>query len=578
MDGTCEVITFTTEPKGLPRPRIYVLLAFLAALLAALLLLGPASEAQGNMVLPPLDQTPQAIATTTPTVTPTSVCSPVQERYVIMANLSYVPQIVTVTLGTRVRWLNDGPQAHTTTSDTGLWDSGVMNPGEVYSFLFNSPGTYPYHCTLHPDVMTGTVIVLSYCAATATPNTTPSATPTATPTATPVRTATGTRTPTVTPVCSPTTRTVLIIDSGYLPANLTVTLGTTVSWFNEGPSVHTSTSDTGLWDSGNINPGFSYGYTFNSPGTYTYHCAIHPALTGTVNVLSGCSMTTTPTATAVGTSTYTPTRTGTPINTATIGTTATGTRTAATPNGTVTRTETQVATASPSFTVVSTATALPSSTAKPCTIQFSDVPEGSTFYIFIRCLACRSFITGYADGTFRPFNDITRGQIAKIVSNAVGLDEDPGPQIYQDVDSANPFYIWINRLSHRGYMGGYTCGAVPEEPCVGPDNLPYFRPYTNATRGQLAKIVSNAAGLGGDPTGVFYTDVQEDHPFYVWIMRLTTLGVISGYPCGGEGEPCDNEQRPYFRAYNNVTRGQASKIVANTFFPGCSPSTLLSHR
>jgi hypothetical protein len=35
------------------------------------------------------------------------------------------------------------------------------------------------------------------------------------------------------------------------------------------------------------------------------------------------------------------------------------------------------------------------------------------------------------------------------------------------------------------------------------------------------------------------------------------------------GEPCDTEQRPYFRWGNPVTRGQASKIVANTFYPGC---------
>jgi carboxypeptidase T len=208
-------------------------------------------------------------------------------------------------------------------------------------------------------------------------------------------------------------------------------------------------------------------------------------------------------------------------------------------------------------------------TATACTITFTDVDENNVFYPFIRCLACRGIIGGYADGTFRPFNDITRGQIAKIVSNAAGFDEDPGPQIYEDVPEGSPFYAWINRLSMRGHIGGYPCGTVDTEPCVEPNNLPYFRPSNSATRGQLAKIVSNAAGLEGSPTGVFYTDVQEDHTFYVWIMRLTELAVMSGYDCGGEGEPCDSENRPYFRPFNNVTRGQASKIVANTFFPGC---------
>ncbi|HKP53179.1 MAG TPA: SBBP repeat-containing protein, partial [Chloroflexia bacterium] len=221
----------------------------------------------------------------------------------------------------------------------------------------------------------------------------------------------------------------------------------------------------------------------------------------------------------------------------------------------------------PTATIEPTSTAVPTSTV--CAISFSDVPSDSTFYTWIRCLACRGIISGYTDGTFRPGNDITRGQIAKVVSNSAGFSEDPGPQLYEDVPVGSPFYAWINRLSMRGHMGGYPCGLVPEEPCEPPNNRPYFRPNASATRGQLAKIVSNAAVLGGDPTGLFYADVPEDHPFYVWIMRLTTLSVMSGYPCGGENEPCDDQQRPYFRPYNNVTRGQASKIVANTFFPNC---------
>ncbi len=165
----------------------------------------------------------------------------------------------------------------------------------------------------------------------------------------------------------------------------------------------------------------------------------------------------------------------------------------------------------------------------------------SAFYTFIRCLACRGIISGYSNGTFRPGNEITRGQLAKMVSNAAGFIEDPGGQIYEDVPTEGPFYQWINRLSNRGYMGGYLCGSVPEEPCTPPGNRPYFRPGANATRGQLAKIVANAAGVGGTPTGLLYTDVPEDNPFYLWVMRLTNLGVMFGYDCGGPGEPCDDQ-------------------------------------
>jgi hypothetical protein len=285
-----------------------------------------------------------------------------------------------------------------------------------------------------------------------------------------------------------------------------------------------------------------------------------------------------PTSTLVATSTNTvavPSATLTTVvaNTATATRTTTTATTAPTqtPGGPSATTEPSQTPVPPSSTGTATtiSTSVPSATSTPCTITFTDVQPDNVFYPFIRCLACRGIVSGYSDGTFRPFNDITRGQIAKIVSNAAGFDEDPGPQIYEDVDGNNPFYQWINRLSMRGHMGGYPCGTIDVEPCIQPDNRPYFRPFSNATRGQLAKIVSNAAGINTTPSGIFYTDVQEDNPFYVWIMRLTELGVMSGYECGGPGEPCDNENRPYFRPFNNVTRGQASKIVANTFFPGC---------
>ena len=152
-------------------------------------------------------------------------------------------------------------------------------------------------------------------------------------------------------------------------------------------------------------------------------------------------------------------------------------QTTVTPNATVT--------AAPTFTPGTpnpTRTVGPSPT--PCTVQFTDVPQGSTFYEFIRCLACRGIIGGYSDGTFRPQNNITRGQIAKMVSNSAGFSEAPGAQIYEDVPPANTFYAWINRLSRRGHMGGYNCGGAGE-PC-GSDNKPYFRPNADATRGQLS--------------------------------------------------------------------------------------------
>jgi|SRR5579872_5767537 len=62
--------------------------------------------------------------------------------------------------------------------------------------------------------------------------------------------------------------------------------GTAVTWVNKDDTPHTSTSDTsGIWDSGILAPGKSFTFTFNSTGTFTYHCNIHP-MTGTIEVVS----------------------------------------------------------------------------------------------------------------------------------------------------------------------------------------------------------------------------------------------------------------------------------------------------
>lgn len=207
----------------------------------------------------------------------------------------------------------------------------------------------------------------------------------------------------------------------------------------------------------------------------------------------------------------------------------------------------------------------PTATQIVCTLSFGDVQHGSTFYEFVRCLACRGIISGYADGTFRPNNEVTRGQLTKIVSNAAGFNELPGAQIYEDVPPGSTFYEWIDRLSRRGYMSGHVCGG-PGEPCT--TGRPYFRPSASATRGQTSKIVSNAAGYSEVPTEQTFEDVPPTHTFYREIQRLASRNIMGGYPCGGSGEPCVTG-RPYFRPQNNVTRGQSAKIVANTFYFGC---------
>jgi carboxypeptidase T len=222
--------------------------------------------------------------------------------------------------------------------------------------------------------------------------------------------------------------------------------------------------------------------------------------------------------------------------------------------------------------VVSTSTPVgATATTTPCTVSYSDVPTTNTFYPYVRCLACKGIIGGYSDGTFRPNNAITRGQLSKIVASSAGFNEPVSGQTFEDVEPDNTFYQYIERMASRGIIGGYPCGGAGE-PC-GTTNRPYFRPNANATRGQISKIVSEAAGFDENHTTQTFEDVPTTNTFYIWIERLASRFIMGGYPCGTvAGEPCGPGNRAYFRWGNTSTRGQVTKIVSGAFFPNCDPA------
>ncbi len=61
----------------------------------------------------------------------------------------------------------------------------------------------------------------------------------------------------------------------FAPRALTVSAGTTVVWQNDDSAAHTVTADNGSFDSGNLNPGAKFQFTFTKPGTYAYYCRYH---------------------------------------------------------------------------------------------------------------------------------------------------------------------------------------------------------------------------------------------------------------------------------------------------------------
>jgi plastocyanin len=69
-----------------------------------------------------------------------------------------MPDALNVAVGTTVTWTNTDSISHTSTSDANMWNSGIVAPGGQFSFAFQTAGTFPYHCAIHPG-MVGTVVV-----------------------------------------------------------------------------------------------------------------------------------------------------------------------------------------------------------------------------------------------------------------------------------------------------------------------------------------------------------------------------------------------------------------------------------
>jgi plastocyanin len=94
----------------------------------------------------------------------------------------------------------------------------------------------------------------------------------------------------------------------FVPGELTITVGDTVTWTNSDTVPHTVTSDDGgPLDSGIIDAGATWSYTFTEPGTYSFYCEVHPSMQGTVTVVPAGTTTTMPTGHEMPTTTAPPT-------------------------------------------------------------------------------------------------------------------------------------------------------------------------------------------------------------------------------------------------------------------------------
>ncbi len=103
-------------------------------------------------------------------------------------------------------------------------------------------------------------------------------------------------------------------------------------------------------------------------------------------------------------------------------------------------------------------TLVPTVTITACPVSFTDVHPGDYFYEGVRYLYCKGAITGYSDNTFRPYNQTTRQQMTKIV--VLGLDvplfPPPATPSFTDVPTSNVFYKFIEAGKQFGIVSGYA--------------------------------------------------------------------------------------------------------------------------
>jgi plastocyanin len=99
--------------------------------------------------------TPGTATATTPS---TATGGGAGETRVAMKNLAFDPASVTIRVGGTVTWTNEDSMNHNVVADNGEFESSMLAKGAAFSSTFATPGTYAYHCGIHPS-MTGEVIV-----------------------------------------------------------------------------------------------------------------------------------------------------------------------------------------------------------------------------------------------------------------------------------------------------------------------------------------------------------------------------------------------------------------------------------
>ncbi|MFJ7665126.1 S-layer homology domain-containing protein [Lysinibacillus sp. NPDC097162] len=174
------------------------------------------------------------------------------------------------------------------------------------------------------------------------------------------------------------------------------------------------------------------------------------------------------------------------------------------------------------------------------TSPFVDINQYSSHYDNILKLYSQGAISGFADKTFRPNQNVTRGQAAKMLATVLKLDlknvQDP---YFKDVPKSNEYYKYVAALQNAGIMSGYSSGS--------------FMPNEVITRGQLAKIL--VLGFKFEVASNFnhsFQDVNSQTSNAYYIQTLVDLQITEG------------TTPVTFSPFNAVTRGQIASFIVRS--------------
>jgi hypothetical protein len=166
--------------------------------------------------------------------------------------------------------------------------------------------------------------------------------------------------------------------------------------------------------------------------------------------------------------------------------------------------------------------------------SYSDIEQSDWFYANVDDLISKDIVNGYSDGTFKPKKNITRAEFCKVLMTALGESPSLATSSYSDTKS-HWARGYIEAAKELNIASGYPNGD--------------FRPESNITRAEIAKMIATAQGFSTTDTASGFSDCKG-YWADQYIAVLKSSSIITGY------------QDETFRPLNYATRAEVCKIIS----------------